>query len=78
MAHPGTLFSFSDGRMLLTKHIVLLAEALHSAAGCLLLSFAEVLLMKAVAIHLQHHPSLQLPIPDHLQLWGPLGLRVPV
>ena len=54
----------------------MLAEALHAAAGCLLLSFAEFLLMKAIVIHLQHHPSLQLPMPDHPQLWGPLGLRV--
>ena len=57
---------------------VRLAEALHAAVDCLLLSFAEVLLMKAVAIHLQHHPSLQLLMPDNLQLWGPLGLRVPL
>ena len=78
MARPGTLFSFSGGRIPLTKHSVLLAEALHAASGCLLLSFAEVLMMKAVAIHLQHHPSLQLPMPDHPQLWGPLGLRVPL
>ena len=76
MAHPGTLFSFSGGKISLTKHSVLLAEALHAAAGYLLLSFAEVLLMKAVVIHLQHHPSLQLSMPDHPQLWGPLGLRV--
>ena len=78
MARLGTLFSFSSGRIPLAKHSVLLAEALHAAVGCLLLSFAEFLLMKAVAIHLQHHPSLQLPMPDHLQLWGPLGLRVPL
>ena len=78
MARPGTLFSFSGGRIPLTKHSVLLAEALHATAGCLLLSFAEVLLMKTVVIHLQHHPSLQLPMPDHPQLWGPLGLRVPL
>ena len=76
MARPGTLFSFADGRILLTKHIVLLAEALRSATGCLLLPFSEVLLMKTIAIHLQHHPSLQLRMPDHPQLWGPLGLGV--
>ena len=76
MARPGTLFSFPGGRIPLTKHSVLLAEALHAAAGCLLLFFAEVLMMKAIVIHLQHHPSLQLSMPDHPQLWGPLGLRV--
>ena len=58
------------------KHSVLLVEALHAAVGCLILSFAEFLLMKAVVTHLQHHPSLQLPMPDHPQLWGPLGLHV--
>ena len=78
MARPGTLFSFSGGRIPLTKHSVLLVESLHAAVGCLLMSFAEVLLMKTVAIHLQHHPSLQLLMPDHPQLWGPLGLRVPL
>ena len=78
MARPGTLFSFYGGRIPPMKHSVLLAEALHAAAGCLLLSFAEVLLMKTVVIHLQHHPSLQLLMPDHPQLWGPLGLRVPL
>ena len=31
------------------RHSVLLAEALHAAVGCVLLSFAEVLLMKAIA-----------------------------
>ena len=38
----------SDGPILLRRHIILLNEALHAAAGCILLSFAAGLLMKAV------------------------------
>ena len=73
MARPGTLSSFSDGLISLRRHIILLNEAFHAAAGCILLSFAVGLLKKGVAttcINIRLSDGLYLTIHDFGVPWN--------